>query len=120
MSARLSNYAIVLMSYAEENKIPGTLNRRLNSIFQCHKNSYNFCTFPSLAVTVRDYLSVCHSREWRYHSKQDKVFTLMQFPVWWRDIPTEKNINKEMNNIISDSYQHLEKWLHRTIMEDFF
>lgn len=58
MSARLSNYAIVLMSYTEENKqdFPGALNRRLNSIFQCHINSYNFCTFPSFAITVCDYI----------------------------------------------------------------
>lgn len=84
MSARLLSYALVLLSYIEENKqdFLGTLNKRLNSIFQCHINSYNYCTFPSLAITVCDYISVCHSREWRYNSKQDKLFILMQFPVW--------------------------------------
>lgn len=63
MTARLSNYAIVLMSYTEEDKqdFLGTLNRRLNSIFQCHINSYNFCTFPTFAIIVCDYISVCHS-----------------------------------------------------------
>jgi len=97
MSARLSNYAIVLMSYTEENKqdFPGALNRRLNSIFQCHINSYNFCTFPSFAITVCDYISVCHSREQRYNSKQDRYSLL--------NISRRQAINQKMSKIITDS-----------------